>query len=272
MQRFDFVYADHVGCPLGRIVHAKIKWDSQGVGGQRLRVNRMHLLVYTIEGEARYADANSRRRVMRPGDLLLLPAGIPQVYGPAPGRRWSELFMWLTGPLFDMWFAGGLINPLRPFYLAENVDYWTGRFVEIGKEPESQRPETSMFRLGRLQQVIAEILLLRHQQGRTREERIWLETAQNRLDTERLDDPPLPEISHSMHMSYETFRKKFARLAGIPPASYRARQVIRRACDLIVSQSLPLKDIARRQGFTDQFHFSRRFKAVMGFPPSDLPR
>jgi AraC-like DNA-binding protein len=71
-------------------------------------------------------------------------------------------------------------------------------------------------------------------------------------------------------MSAETFRKKFARLAGTPPWRYRMTQVIERACRLVHEGRLTNKEIAERLGFNDEFHFSRRFKQITGRSPREF--
>jgi AraC-like DNA-binding protein len=38
---------------------------------------------------------------------------------------------------------------------------------------------------------------------------------------------------------------------------------------MVEDPDMPLKDVAGRAGYQDQFYFSRVFKAVVGLPPSE---
>ena len=51
------------------------------------------------------------------------------------------------------------------------------------------------------------------------------------------------------------------------PAWLLERLRLERAGDWLLTEDLPLADIARRTGFCDAFHFSRRFKRFAGCPP-----
>jgi len=84
------------------------------------------------------------------------------------------------------------------------------------------------------------------------------------------------EIAGQLHMSYENFRKRFARLAGMPPSQYRMRRVMERASELMHRSHITLREVADECGFCNEFHFSRRFKQIVGLSPKEyrkqLPR
>ncbi len=42
---------------------------------------------------------------------------------------------------------------------------------------------------------------------------------------------------------------------------------IEQACVLLRDHTLPFKAIAERTGFADEFHFSKRFRQIVGQPP-----
>jgi AraC-like DNA-binding protein len=54
----------------------------------------------------------------------------------------------------------------------------------------------------------------------------------------------------------------------MPPARYRSARIIDRACELMQKGLNSNKLIAQELGFSDEHHFSRRFKAITGCPPS----
>jgi AraC-like DNA-binding protein len=91
-------------------------------------------------------------------------------------------------------------------------------------------------------------------------------------DGDAASDQTVSKSASAMGMSYEGFRKRFARLLGTSPGRYRAARVMDRACELMQEGVLTDKQIAMTLGFCDEFHFSRRFKAIVGCPPREFRR
>lgn len=73
-------------------------------------------------------------------------------------------------------------------------------------------------------------------------------------------------------MTYEGFRKRFAREAGTSPGKYLARLRTQRACELLVSDQRTVKEVACTLGFFDEFHFSKQFKKAIGVTPGEFRR
>lgn len=261
-----------VSCPLGRIVYAGTKWNSRATYAHAsppdfMRPTPHNLLVYTLEGEADYRDDTGIQAVLRKGSLIWTRTGVRQSYGPREGSRWSELFIWFEGSLFDAWQQHGYPGVQSRLLLLEPVDYWTKRFVELVQPPDGTPDESSLLRLCRLQVILAEALQIRGARVQTAETTAWREIACHRLAAGTLVSPSLEEIAESMNMSYSLFRKRFLRLTGTSPGQYRTGELIRRACHQVLETAEPLSAIARQLGFHDPFHFSRRFKEVVGVSP-----
>ena len=75
-----------------------------------------------------------------------------------------------------------------------------------------------------------------------------------------------------MGLSYENFRKRFVQLMGESPGRYQKRRRIEWACAAIYHGDSSFKEIADLLGFCDVFHFSKAFKQVIGFTPSEYRR
>jgi len=73
-------------------------------------------------------------------------------------------------------------------------------------------------------------------------------------------------------MSEDHFIRKFRRATGSTPAGYGREQRISLAAEWLTGTTRTLDDIAEASGFTDRFHFSRVFKAQLGFPPAAYRR
>lgn len=273
MDRFPFQFSDTVGCPLGRILYSGLKWDSDGAPWlSPMRVNDMHLLVYTLEGEARYLDETGRDLVMGEGSLVLVPPGLAHAYPPAPGAPWSELHFWLDGPLWHMLGEMGAGQPSVLFLEARPAAYWLKRFLDALAPDGPQHVRASWQRLSGVQSVLADMLAAQPEAEAAgpAKEMPWLTKARAMLEQGQLCEPTLADVARHIGMGYESFRKRFTREVGVTPGRYRSRQLIRRACQLLAVEGFSVHEVADRLGFADAFHFSRRFKATMGVSPSRL--
>ena len=69
--------------------------------------------------------------------------------------------------------------------------------------------------------------------------------------------------------SEDYIRACFTRIMGMTPTAYLTDVRIRHACFLmdVYRDTLPLSEIARRCGYADYVHFSKKFKSRMGMSP-----
>jgi AraC-like DNA-binding protein len=264
-------------CPLGQIIYAGTKWNSRATYAHApppdyMRPTPHYLLVYTLEGEADYVDSTGVKTVLRKGTLLWAKPGVNQSYGPRPGVRWSEFFMWFSGPQFDTWQAQGFPGERSRLLTLEPLEYWIKRFCDLVEPPHASPKESPLMRLCQLQQILAEAIQIEEAGQHTADLTSWRERVCRRLSEGSLTSPSLTEIAASTHVSYTLFRKRFLQLTGTTPARYRTVEIIRRACRRLLETDDPLHQIAFDLGFHDAFHFSRRFKEVVGLSPRDFRR
>lgn len=266
-----------VHCPLGQIVYAGTKWNSQATYAHApppdyLRPTPHYLLVLTLEGTADYTDDTGVRGVLQPGTLMWAAPGVNQGYGPQAGERWSELFLWFNGPLFDSWQAAGYPGNRTRLLNLTPQPYWVDRLRRIIQPPAEAPAESPLARLCHFQQWLADALQFEESRHQTAETLQWQETAIRKLAAGNLSSPTLEQIAADLGMSYSAFRKRFVQMTGKSPGEYRADEIVLRACSLLLETNHTLALIADDLGFHDAFHFSRRFKQVVGMSPKDFRR
>ena len=101
----------------------------------------------------------------------------------------------------------------------------------------------------------------------TREGRIVCEVI--RLCRERCGDPDLNinSIADELGVSRSTLRRVFQEKMHLPPSEYLGRLRIQRALSLLQETILPIADIAKECGFTDESYFSRVIRRSVGTTP-----
>lgn len=78
----------------------------------------------------------------------------------------------------------------------------------------------------------------------------------------------IPEILSVLPQGYSSIRRRFQRYWNMTPGEYRIRCRMEQALFLLSDPSIPIKEIARRLGYGDQFGFSRQFHQFTGVSPS----
>jgi AraC-like DNA-binding protein len=75
------------------------------------------------------------------------------------------------------------------------------------------------------------------------------------------------EMAKAAGTSVRGLERAFLRDYGLSPQQYLRRLRMQTACQLLVSSSLALAQVADRCGFADQSHFTRDFRSLTGVTP-----
>ena len=71
----------------------------------------------------------------------------------------------------------------------------------------------------------------------------------------------------NVRLSQSHFHHAFKQCFGRPPRQFIIRRRIQRALELMQNTALSLSEIAHTCGFSDQAHFSRAFRKLIGYAP-----
>lgn len=227
-----------------------------------MRVLGHYAVVFLTSGGGTYQCRGREPVRCRRGDLLIVFPEIPHAYGPGPGERWDEYYLVFDGALFDLWRSHGLLSPER-------------LVVHYAKPGAAEREIRDLVRaaaapartvggqpalVSRLQLFLAKAVAGPAEFACPE----WAGRAMRELEDPRAD---LQLAARAAGQSYESFRKKFRALTGLSPATWRDRQAMLCARKWIYEEGLTNKEIAERLGYCDEFHFSKRFREIMGLTP-----
>jgi AraC-like DNA-binding protein len=168
---------------------------------------------------------------------------------------------WLPGvdPLLD-WPDR---QPLR-------LGRWDERSFRKLWKPGRQLDSTSLFLLqGKLYTWLAEYLpslesiIFQHVKSHGRFEPVF------NLIEERLGaDLRVEELAASMRLRLHAFSMAFTRSVGMRPKAYLNRRLNQEAIKLLIRSDAPIKEVALKLRFSDEYYFSRFFKKMNGIPPA----
>jgi len=106
-------------------------------------------------------------------------------------------------------------------------------------------------------------IVAQHSQMFTRYARVF-ELSGSRLGA----DLRISELAQAHGTSLEAFSRAFTRDLGISPKAYLNRRLNQEACRLLTTTDWPLKMIARKLGFSDEYYLSRFFSKMNNTSPS----
>ena len=247
--------------------------NTPGIDPTAMRVLGSYALVYMLAGEGYYADASGLRRDLAAGDVVLIFPEVAHAYGPKPGKPWRHSYIVFDGPQFDLWRRGGLLDPARPVWRAEPVEFWARSLEEAVSPEDSQGPAAALRTLGRWLDTMAALLAVRDADAHNLADAGWLAESQRLLGGPAVKGWSKPQqVARAVGLSYENFRKQFAARMGVSPGQFQKRRRIDRAQSAIYHGDRTLKQLAEELEFCDVFHFSKAFKQVTGLTPSEFRR
>jgi AraC-like DNA-binding protein len=262
----DYPYHCETGCSLGKILWSGPFVRSPGVNMSQVPELRF---VYVTKGICQFKDDRGYQRELIAGDMMILLPNLRFEYHAAPRNEWDEHYIACNGPLIDMWINDGLVTAADPVWRLLPVGYWVNRMIAVIGDVVTPDPDESLAQLGRLQVFLSDMRQARRSGAAYPDERLWLNQARKLLEAKEGEvRPSLKAAADEMECGYNTFRRRFTQLAGIGPAQYRLQSQVHLASALIMDHPMVgNKTLADRCGFSDEYHFSKQFKRIVGLSP-----
>jgi AraC-like DNA-binding protein len=247
---------------LGQITLAGQVLDAKPLMPTTLRVLDDVVISLVTAGRGHYRHADGRVQDIVAPCLTVVAAGVPHTYGTAEGEAWTEWFVVGRGALWDLWTATGLLpaedGPCRLSPGAHPDDL----AALLGEPPRSRAAAEHQ-----LWSLSAWLTTARRQEDAG----VW-DRAEQLLAADLGRPLDLPRVAADLGLSYDAFRRGFAAHAGRPPLAYRNVRRLEVAARWLQLTTMTHSEIARRLGYTDEFHLSRRFRAHFGVPPQTYRR
>jgi len=228
------------------------------------------VFIYCVGGSG-WAELAGRLYAVRAGDFLALAPAVPHAFGAHASNPWTIHWARAAGAGVHEYLAALGVSTERPLLCIGEELQVARLFNELRKVLEGG---TSFGHLLHASHTLAHLLALviEYRQERQRENPDTVQKVAESIIymSEHLDEPlRVGTLAALANLSPSHFTARFKEQTGCAPRDYLHLLRIHRACQLLGSSTLSVKEIAARLGYQDQFHFSRQFKAFQGVSPSE---
>jgi AraC-like DNA-binding protein len=224
-------------------------------------------LVYVTKGRGVFETGN-KTYVVVPGSVMMLFPGVRHTYKPDFNVGWTEYWVGFKGAYVDTLCKQDFLSPKKPLYEVGLQNGLLAIYEKIFELVESQQPLYQIRASSLILTLIAEVLAherktLQHSisEGLVEKAKFFME--ENIDHAVNVDD-----MAKVLGASASQLNAVFKSYTAMTPHQYLLSIKIRRAKELLESGALPVKQIALRLGFQDQYYFSRMFHEKTGIAPS----
>ena len=228
------------------------------------------LLVYCVKGGG-WCELGGQLHTVRAGDLLVLPPDVPHTCGAHVSNPWTIHWALATGENVCEYLNELGVSAKAPLVWMGDDLQLARLFNEVVRTLEQGATFLNLLHASHaLAHLLAVMIRHRHEQSRDTSDSVQKVAEGIVYMSEHLDQPMrVSALAALANLSPAHFSMLFKEQTGCSPRDYLHLLRIHRACQLLRSSTLNVKEIATRLGYQDQFHFSRQFKAFQGVSPSE---
>lgn len=227
-----------------------------------------YLIHYVIAGRGSYT-LRGRTYALSAGDMFLAPPEERIAYRADAQEPWEYCWVGFHGLDARLLLEQTGFAPERPVLHFEERETPCALLLDIYHARGGRAFEAARM-TGRLYAFLAWLMENAHTErpgarrpGEEHVRRACAFIANNFADAITVED-----IARSVGVCRSRLHCVFQQAMEISPAQYLARFRIRQACRLLRETDLSVKAVAYSVGYEDPLYFSRRFREIMGCPPS----
>jgi AraC-like DNA-binding protein len=205
-----------------------------------------------------------------PGDLMVVPSGVPHVYGTVPSAPWSIHRLHAMGqhvPALLSELGVSVHKPTQHLGLRREI---IGLFSELRASLEDDYSEPRLLYASRvLTYLVGSMIRASRESTRSGADTASRVRATIAHMRQHFATPLRIETLASMaDLSTSQYAVRFRELTGDSPKNYLMRLRIHRATQLLDTTSDSISEVARSVGYDDPLYFSRAFRRLHEVSPS----
>lgn len=268
-ERWRIVCTDAGHCEVGPFVPYPPNIDAHPGPFQTVAVGRTlkeYHIVYVTRGRGVF-ETEGCRFVVSPGSILLLFPGIKHLYKPDIDTGWSEYWVGFKGAHIDSLSRAGFLSPERPFYEPGLNNAILSHYLQILDLVRNQAPLYQLNTGALILGLIAEILSCERKSVQPTHAEELVVRAKFLMEENIGGEISLKWVADSLGVRASYLTEVFKPYTSMTLHQYFISIKIVKAKELL-GRGLPVKEVASRLGFRDEYYFSRLFKKKTGLSPS----
>jgi AraC-like DNA-binding protein len=272
------IHLDHGARPIGRNESARI-WRHDALNGAELFqgsyrnyefAHHFHSVpaIGVVEKGPMSCYCRRETHILPSGTVLLFNPGEVHAPGPANSREWSFRIFFFEDELFRVRSTDLVRNVLRfskPFVEDRRL---AGSLLRLHRKLETHGTamdiESSIFEI--FTQLVQKHTSAPIQVPRIGNEKTQIKKVKNYLDVRYGQDITLDDLAAVAQFSPYHLLRTFRSTVGLTPHAYLIQIRIEEGKRLLKAGN-SISDVSVSTGFTDQSHFTRHFKRIMGVTP-----
>lgn len=229
-------------------------------------------LLYNPEGEGIFESAHIPPTRLKAGDMFLLFPGEWHTYHPDPYIGWKSHWIGFKGRNMDDRVKAGFLKPEKPIYHIGYSSVIESLYRKAYETAVEEAAYSQQLMAGIVNHLIGKMYSLERniELGKNQTQVNMVAKARLRIRESLESSLTIQEVAEELGVSYSNFRKLFKEYTGLSPATYQQELRLLRAKELLTTTDLSIKEIAYRLNFESPDYFSSKFKAKMGYKPSDI--
>lgn len=227
------------------------------------------IFIYCIKGQG-WCETGSNRYQIRPGELFVIPPGTPHAYGANDKSPWTIYWAHIKGNSNMLLLAEMGITREKPvLWLGEEPELMA-LFEELLDVMEHGYADSRLLYASQILTHLVGLIIWASHRGSGGTLNTTQKVAQSiAYMKQHIDQPATVATFAAMaNLSESHYRSLFKNQTGYAPMDYFIRLRIHKACQLLDTTNLSVKEIARLTGFQDALYFSRAFKTLIELPPA----
>jgi len=232
----------------------------QSSPGSRFRYFEFYNLSHMFDGHGYYVTPEGGLKEVVKGQAVVCVPGHVHHYG-GYNDRYYEDSICFTGPVAKQLYDSGV---LRPGVLEMGLSRRLLPIFDLAIDPAK---DSQLLANRELQNLLLD-LYFENKRPRDDHQAQRLAKLLEKLRLNPAKGWTVAEMAEYCHVSENQFRRVFRKRSGMAPKKYLDRLKIGQAAERLRSSAESVAEVAAAFSFDDQFHFSKRFKEVMGLSPS----
>jgi AraC-like DNA-binding protein len=224
-------------------------------------------LVYITSGSGVFVVEDKQWQV-KPGSLFLILPGVKHHYKPDFETGWHEYWVGFKGNFFNRIVKEKIIFADGVFFDIGLHNSILDLFNIIFDEVRAQRPLYQIKTCSAIFMLISEIATGISRKNQPDYHQQIVDGAKYYMEQNIYGKVDIRSITDKICVSPSQLYAIFKKYTAMTPHQYFIRLKIRRAEVMLEEGGMPVKYVADKLGFEDQYNFSRLFKQKTGLSPS----